>query len=71
MLVVYPIILSVYAVLPNNTTTATVSGNGQLPKIMGSINLMQVAKDIVKGNPKVFFQQQKALQENRSSIALL
>jgi hypothetical protein len=56
--VAYPAISSVYAVQPNNTTaTAIVSGNGQLPKITGSINVMQSTKSIIKDNLKIPFSQ--------------
>jgi uncharacterized membrane protein YkoI len=57
ILVVYPAISSaVYAVQPNNTTTtATVSENGKLPKITGSINVIQTTKNIVKDNLNVSF----------------
>jgi hypothetical protein len=56
--VAYPAISSVYAVQPNNTTaTAIVSGNGQLPKITGSINVMQSTKNIIKDNLKIPFSQ--------------
>src|SRR5215216_4754064 len=59
ILVVYPGISSaVYAVQPNNTTTtATVSENGKLPKITGSINVMQTTKNVIKDNLKVSFSQ--------------
>lgn len=48
--IVYPAISSVYAVPPFNTTTAsgTVSaGSQQLPKITGSINVIQSTKNII------------------------
>jgi uncharacterized membrane protein YkoI len=56
--VVYPAISSVYAVQSNNnntSATAIVSGNGQLPNITGSINVMQMTKNIIKDNLKVSF----------------
>jgi uncharacterized membrane protein YkoI len=56
--VAYPAISSVYAVQPNNTiATAIVSGNGQLAKITGSINVMQSTKSIIKDNLKIPFSQ--------------
>ena len=61
--VAYPAISSVYAVQPSNTTTntattGTVSGSSQqLPKITGSINVMQTTKNIIKDNVKVSFSQ--------------
>jgi hypothetical protein len=58
--VVYPAISSVYAVQPNNNNTsptAIVSRNGQLPNITGSINVMQMTKNIIKDNLKVSFSQ--------------
>jgi hypothetical protein len=59
--VVYPAISSVYAVQSNNnntSATAIVSGNyGQLPNITGSINVMQMTKNIIKDNLKVSFSQ--------------
>ena len=61
MFVVYPAISSsVYAVQSNNnntSATAIVSGNGQLPNITGSINVMQITKSIIKDNLKVSFSQ--------------
>jgi uncharacterized membrane protein YkoI len=58
--VVYPAISSVYAVQQqhsNTSATAIVSGNGQLPNITGSINVMQMTKNIIKDNLKVSFSQ--------------
>ena len=56
--VAYPAISSVYAVQPFNTTTAAaVSGSSQLPKITGSINVVQTTKNIIKDNLKVSFSQ--------------
>jgi hypothetical protein len=56
--VAYPAISSVYAVQPNNTTsTAIVSENCQLPKIVGSINVVQTTKNVIKDNLKVSFSQ--------------
>jgi hypothetical protein len=56
--VVDPAISSVYAIQPSNTTTATtISGSSQLPKITGSINVMQTTKNIIKDNLKVSFSQ--------------
>ena len=58
--VVYPAISSVYAVQSNNnntSATAIVSGNGQLPNITGSVNVMQMTKNIIKDNLKVSFSQ--------------
>ena len=57
--VAYPAISSVYAVQSSNTTTTgTVSGSSQqLPKITGSINVLQTTKNIIKDNLKVPFSQ--------------
>jgi xanthosine utilization system XapX-like protein len=55
--VAYSAISYVYAVQLSNTTTAAVSGSSQLPKITGSINVMQTTKNIVKDNLKVSFSQ--------------
>src|SRR4051812_44375583 len=56
--VAYPAISSVYAVQPSNTTTTgTVSGSSQLPKITGSINVLQTTKNIIKDNLKMSFSQ--------------
>jgi xanthosine utilization system XapX-like protein len=55
--VAYPAISSVSAVQPSNTTTAAVSGSDQVPKITGSINVMQTTKNIIKDNLKVSFAQ--------------
>jgi uncharacterized membrane protein YkoI len=59
--VVYPAISFVYAVQQlndNNTSTnAIVSRNGQLPNITGSINVMQMTKNIIKDDLKVSFSQ--------------
>jgi hypothetical protein len=60
ILVAYPVISSaVYAVQPNNTTTnkVTTSANDQVPKITGSINIMQTTKNVIKDNLKVSFLQ--------------
>lgn len=56
--VVYPAISSASAILqqPTNTTTKGL-GNGQLPKVTGSINVMQVTKNVIKDNLKVPFSQ--------------
>ena len=56
--VVYPAISSASAILqqPTNTTTKGL-GNGQLPKVNGSINVMQVTKNVIKDNLKVPFSQ--------------
>jgi len=44
--IAYPAISSVYAVQPFNTTTAgTVSRSSQIPKIVGSINVVQNTKN--------------------------
>lgn len=71
--VAYPAITSVYAVQPSNTTTntatttGTVSGSSQqLPKITGSINVMQATKNI-----RYLFHRQLILQENKSPMARL
>jgi uncharacterized membrane protein YkoI len=54
----YPAISSVYAVQPSNTTTTgTVSGSSQIPKIVGSINVVQTTKNVIKDNLKVSFSQ--------------
>jgi hypothetical protein len=58
--IAYPTIsLAVYAVQPFNTTTTagTVSGGSQVPKINGSINVMQTTKNVIKDNLKVSFSQ--------------
>ncbi|MFL6460497.1 MAG: PepSY domain-containing protein, partial [Nitrososphaeraceae archaeon] len=56
--IAYPAISSVYAVQPFNTTTAgTVSGSSQIPKIVGSINVVQTTKNVIKDNLKVSFSQ--------------
>jgi hypothetical protein len=58
--IAYPAISSaVYAVQPFNTTTidGTVSGGSQVPKINGSINVMQTTKNLIKDNLKVSFSQ--------------
>ena len=57
--IAYPAISSVYAAQPSNTTTTTgaVSGRNHLPKITGSINVMQATKNIIKDNLKVSFSQ--------------
>ena len=57
--IAYPAISSVYAVQPFNTTTTagTVSGGSQIPKITGSINVMQTTKNVIKDNLKVSFSQ--------------
>ena len=57
--VAYPTISSVYAVQPSNTTTAAgiASGNSQIPRITGSINVLQTTKNIIKDNLKVSFSQ--------------
>jgi hypothetical protein len=56
--IVYPAISSVYAVQPFNTTIAgTVSGSSQIPKIVGSINVVQTTKNVIKDNLKVSFSQ--------------
>lgn len=55
--VVYPAISSASAIQqPTNTTTKGL-GNGQLPKVTGSINVMQVTKNVIKDNLKVPFSQ--------------
>jgi hypothetical protein len=55
----YPAISSVYAVESSNTTTAAgmASGNSQIPKVVGSINVMQTTKNVIKDNLKVSFSQ--------------
>jgi hypothetical protein len=57
--IAYPAISSVYAVqLFNTTTTAgTVSGDSQIPKIVGSINVMQTTENVIKDNLKISFSQ--------------
>ena len=57
--IAYPAISSVYAVQPFNTTTTAgiVSGGSQIPKITGSINVMQTTKNVIKDNLKVSFSQ--------------
>jgi uncharacterized membrane protein YkoI len=55
--VAYPAISSASAIQSTNTTTNTASGNGQFPKIIGSINVVQTTKNIIKDNLKVPFSQ--------------
>jgi hypothetical protein len=57
--IAYPAISSVYAVQPFNTTSTagTVSGGSQIPKITGSINVMQTTKNVIKDNFRVSFSQ--------------
>ena len=57
--IAYPAISSVYAVQPFNTTATagTVPGGSQVPKITGSINVMQTTKNVIKDNLKVSFSQ--------------
>jgi hypothetical protein len=57
--IAYPAISSVYAVQPFNTTSTagTVSGGSQIPKITGSINVMQTTKNVIKDNLRVSFSQ--------------
>ena len=57
--IAYPAISSVYAVQPFNTTASagTVPGGSQVPKITGSINVMQTTKNVIKDNLKVSFSQ--------------
>jgi hypothetical protein len=57
ILVVYPAIYSVSAVQSSTNTTAPVSGYGQLPKITGSINVVQTTKNIIRDNLKLSFSQ--------------
>src|SRR5919198_1083500 len=58
ILIAYPAISSVYAVQPFNTTTAgTVPGSSQIPKIVGSVNVVQTTKNVIKDNLKVSFSQ--------------
>jgi uncharacterized membrane protein YkoI len=55
--VVYPALSSASAIQSSNMATNTSSGNGQFPKISGSINVVQNAKNIIKDNLKVPFSQ--------------
>jgi hypothetical protein len=57
--IAYPAISSVYAVQPFNTTTtsSTVLESSQIPKIAGSINVMQTTKNVIKDSLKVSFSQ--------------
>jgi hypothetical protein len=58
--ITYPAISSAYAVQSFNTTTTaagTVSGGSQIPKITGSINVVQTTKNVIKDNLKVSFSQ--------------
>lgn len=57
MFVAYPAISSASAIQSTNTTTNTASGNGQFPKITGSINAVQTTKNFIKDNIKVPFSQ--------------
>src|SRR5919202_145519 len=57
--ITYPAMSSVYAVQSFNTTTTagTVSGDNQIPKITGSINVVQTTKNVIKDNLKVSLSQ--------------
>jgi uncharacterized membrane protein YkoI len=56
--VAYPAISSVYAVQTSNiTTAATVSVSSQIPKITGSINVIQTTKNIIKDTLNISFSQ--------------
>jgi hypothetical protein len=55
--VVYPAISSASAIQQTANTSAIGPGNGQLPKVTGSINVMQVTKNVIKDNLKVPFSQ--------------
>lgn len=57
--IAYPARSSIYGVQPFNTTTTagTVSGSSQIPKIIGSINVMQTVKNVIKDNLNVSFSQ--------------
>jgi hypothetical protein len=57
--IAHPAISSVYAVQPfkTNTTASTFSGNNHIPKIVGSINVVQTTKNVIKDNLKLYFSQ--------------
>ena len=71
MFIVYPAISSVYAVqLFNTTTTAdTLLRGSQIPKITGSIDVLQSTNNITKD--KISFSQAADIAENKSLMALL
>jgi hypothetical protein len=55
----YPAISSVHAVQPfnTNTTAGMASGSNPIPNIVGSINVVQTTKNVIKDNLKVSFSQ--------------
>jgi hypothetical protein len=55
----YPGISSVHAVQPfnTNTTAGMASGSNPIPNIVGSINVVQTTKNVIKDNLKVSFSQ--------------
>ena len=57
--IAYPAISSVYAVQRFNTNTIAgmVLGSNQISNIVGSINVVQTTKDVIKDNLKVTFSQ--------------
>jgi hypothetical protein len=57
--IAYPAMSSVYAVqrFNTNTTAGMVLGSNQIPNIVGSINVVQTTKNIIKDNLKVSFSQ--------------
>jgi len=60
VLAAYPAISFASAIQqqPANTTATSIGpGNGQLPKITGSINVLQLTKNVIKDNLKVPFSQ--------------
>src|ERR1051325_687710 len=61
--ITYPAISSVYAQSFNTTTTA---GTGsQIPKITGSINVVQTTKNVIKDNLKVSLSQAADIAEKQ------
>jgi Peptidase propeptide and YPEB domain len=65
--ITYPAISSVYAVQSFNTTTTagTDSGGSQIPKITGSINVVQTTKNVIKDNLKVSLSQAADIAEKQ------
>jgi hypothetical protein len=65
--ITYPAISSVYAVQSFNATTTagTDSGGSQIPKITGSINVVQTTKNVIKDNLKVSLSQAADIAEKQ------
>jgi hypothetical protein len=57
--IAYPAISSVYAVqrFNTNTTAGMALGSNQIPNIVGSVNVIQTTKNVIKDNLKVTFSQ--------------